>query len=230
MWDYAAFNQVPPPPPSRTDWTRLVPPPVLTGHVSSQAQPGEALGAQRRRLRRQHVCVGRPYQRVAGRVLRLRLARLRRDRPPRDPHSRPGLRVCAPPARSPAPPAPPAARQAGARCVLLRWNGTGRGRYLADHWATNLRTYTPFETRISVGKHTGQSSTLGAGVSRLAADGSRASVYSDTWENSVTLTNSDAQVASLFPPRAAPAPRRPCEPAPHEPCTEPRLHPPSPLP
>ena len=24
-----------PPPPSRTDWTRLVPPPVLTGHVSS---------------------------------------------------------------------------------------------------------------------------------------------------------------------------------------------------
>jgi len=24
----------PPPPPSRTDWTRLVPPPVLTGHVS----------------------------------------------------------------------------------------------------------------------------------------------------------------------------------------------------
>ena len=25
----------PPPPPSRTDWTRLVPPPVLTGHVSS---------------------------------------------------------------------------------------------------------------------------------------------------------------------------------------------------
>ena len=25
----------PPPPPSRTDWTRLVPPPVLTGRVSS---------------------------------------------------------------------------------------------------------------------------------------------------------------------------------------------------
>ena len=24
----------PPPPPSRTEWTRLVPPPVLTGHVS----------------------------------------------------------------------------------------------------------------------------------------------------------------------------------------------------
>jgi hypothetical protein len=24
-----------PPPPSRTNWTRLVPPPVLTGHVSS---------------------------------------------------------------------------------------------------------------------------------------------------------------------------------------------------
>jgi hypothetical protein len=27
------------PPPSRTDWTRLVPPPVLTGHVSSPRQP-----------------------------------------------------------------------------------------------------------------------------------------------------------------------------------------------
>ena len=26
----------PPPPPSCTDWTRLVPPPVLTGHVSSR--------------------------------------------------------------------------------------------------------------------------------------------------------------------------------------------------
>ena len=28
-------RKAPPPPPSRTDWTRLVPPPVLTGHVSS---------------------------------------------------------------------------------------------------------------------------------------------------------------------------------------------------
>jgi len=27
-------HHLPPPPPSRTDWTRLVPPPVLTGHVS----------------------------------------------------------------------------------------------------------------------------------------------------------------------------------------------------
>ena len=33
---------VPPhPPPSRTDWTRLVPPPVLTGHVSSLLPDGE---------------------------------------------------------------------------------------------------------------------------------------------------------------------------------------------
>ena len=29
-----------PPPPSRTDWTRLVPPPVLTGHVSSRSPHG----------------------------------------------------------------------------------------------------------------------------------------------------------------------------------------------
>ena len=28
------FQAVPPPPPSRTKWTRLVPPPVLIGHVS----------------------------------------------------------------------------------------------------------------------------------------------------------------------------------------------------
>ncbi|KAJ1490035.1 galactose-binding domain-like protein, partial [Baffinella frigidus] len=79
--------------------------------------------------------------------------------------------------------------------------------YLEDHWATNLQRYTPFETKISVGKHTAQastlgagvgkhtsqSSTLGAGVSRLAVDGSRSGVYSDTWDNSVTLTNTDAQ-------------------------------------
>jgi hypothetical protein len=34
---YTALRQcdTPPPPPSRTNWTRLVPPPVLTGHVSS---------------------------------------------------------------------------------------------------------------------------------------------------------------------------------------------------
>jgi len=33
-----------PPPPSRTDWTRLVPPPVLTGHVSSLQQQELAPG------------------------------------------------------------------------------------------------------------------------------------------------------------------------------------------
>jgi len=41
----------PPPPPSRTEWTRLVPPPVLTGHVSSL--PGTAPGGALAR------CVGR---------------------------------------------------------------------------------------------------------------------------------------------------------------------------
>ena len=35
----------PPHPPSRTDWTRLVPPPVLTGHVS-QARKGYAVDAR----------------------------------------------------------------------------------------------------------------------------------------------------------------------------------------
>jgi len=35
--------RAPLPPPSRTNWTRLVPPPVLTGHVSSQMRAGAAL-------------------------------------------------------------------------------------------------------------------------------------------------------------------------------------------
>ena len=43
-----------PPPPSRTDWTRLVPPPVLTGHVSRRrggsGGVGTTVGARRRRV------------------------------------------------------------------------------------------------------------------------------------------------------------------------------------
>ena len=65
--------------------------------------------------------------------------------------------------------------------------------YLYDTWVTNLKEYTPFETMISVGKHATQSSTLGTGVAALAVDGNKNGHYSDTWENSVTLTNSDAQ-------------------------------------
>ena len=42
-----------PPPPSRTNWTRLVLPPVLTGHVSSHGRPLRALpGHARRRAAR----------------------------------------------------------------------------------------------------------------------------------------------------------------------------------
>jgi hypothetical protein len=41
----AARGKAPPPPPSRTNWTRLVPPSVLTGHVSrgSARREGRAL-------------------------------------------------------------------------------------------------------------------------------------------------------------------------------------------
>ena len=38
----------PPPPPSRTDWTRLVPPSVLTGHVPRCAAPAAAPAGLRR--------------------------------------------------------------------------------------------------------------------------------------------------------------------------------------
>jgi len=65
--------------------------------------------------------------------------------------------------------------------------------YLYDMWVTNLREYTPFESKISMGKHATQSSTLGTGVASLGVDGNQDGRYSDTWENSVTLTNSDAQ-------------------------------------
>ena len=91
--------------------------------------------------------------------------------------------------------------------------------YLYDMWVTDLQKYTPFESLVSVGKHATQSrydvlnsklffitanflvvmtsenlcSTLGTGVAALATDGNRNGRYSDTWQNSVTLTNSDAQ-------------------------------------
>ena len=38
---------LPPPPPSRTNWTRLVPPPVLTGHVSSLTRASRSRRAGR---------------------------------------------------------------------------------------------------------------------------------------------------------------------------------------
>ena len=65
--------------------------------------------------------------------------------------------------------------------------------YLKDMWVTDLQQYTPFESMISIGKHATQSSTLGTGVAALAVDGNKDGRYSDTWKNSVTLTNSDAQ-------------------------------------
>jgi hypothetical protein len=65
--------------------------------------------------------------------------------------------------------------------------------YLSDFWATDLTQYIPFESMISRGKHATQSSTLGTGVAALAVDGNKNGRYSDTWQNSVTLTNSDAQ-------------------------------------
>ena len=65
--------------------------------------------------------------------------------------------------------------------------------YRKDMWVTDLSQYIPFESMISRGKHATQSSTLGTGVAVLAVDGNRDGRYSDTWENSVTLTNSDAQ-------------------------------------
>lgn len=65
--------------------------------------------------------------------------------------------------------------------------------YLYDMWATNLAEYTPFESKISQDKHATQSSTLGTGVAQLAVDGNTDGHYSDTWQNSVTLTNTDSQ-------------------------------------
>jgi len=35
LQDVGYEHPSPPPPPCRTNWTRLVPPPVLSGHVSS---------------------------------------------------------------------------------------------------------------------------------------------------------------------------------------------------
>jgi hypothetical protein len=37
LTDPPSAHRVSPPPPSRTDWTRLVPPPVLTGHAACLA-------------------------------------------------------------------------------------------------------------------------------------------------------------------------------------------------
>lgn len=62
--------------------------------------------------------------------------------------------------------------------------------YLWDTWVTNTLNYIPFETLLSRGKHATQSSTLGTGVARLAVDGNKNAFYVDTWNNSVTLTNS----------------------------------------
>jgi hypothetical protein len=56
-----------PPPPSRTNWTRLVPPSVLNGHVSSQ--PGNARDA---RVRGERASRARAVPRAAGRAPRAR--------------------------------------------------------------------------------------------------------------------------------------------------------------
>ena len=51
---YSVRRALPPPSASRTNWTRLVPPPVLTGHVSSllRTYPPPVQVAAERELRR----------------------------------------------------------------------------------------------------------------------------------------------------------------------------------
>eukprot|EP00960_Hanusia_phi_P026944 746547-Hanusia_phi.AAC.5 len=63
--------------------------------------------------------------------------------------------------------------------------------FLHDMWSADTLQYEPFPTLVSLNKHASQSSTLGTGVAALAVDGNTSGYYSDTWANSVTLTNSD---------------------------------------
>jgi hypothetical protein len=61
----------PPPPPSRTDWTRLVPPPVLTGHASTSKPKGQTTRApagEWTRLQQPPVLLHRPRRHALPRA------------------------------------------------------------------------------------------------------------------------------------------------------------------
>ena len=107
----------PPPPPSRTDWTRLVHPPVLTGHAAGVGRQVVVLRARSRRRGRR----GRPDARRAPSGGRGRLPHV--HRPGRGPRR----------ASPPPPPPPPRARASGRSLC-----GVGRLAHALALWAQVL--------------------------------------------------------------------------------------------
>ena len=62
--------------------------------------------------------------------------------------------------------------------------------FLNDLWVTSLKGYEPFMDQVARGKHTQQSSTIGAGVAGNAVDGMRLAYAHD---GSATHTHTDSQ-------------------------------------
>ena len=62
--------------------------------------------------------------------------------------------------------------------------------FLSDLWVTSLKGYEPFVDQVARGKHTQQSSTIGAGVSQMAVDGRR---LAHAHDGSATHTHTDSQ-------------------------------------